>query len=63
MNFLDKFGLPIKYAVYGFAGATFAVAILDLIGWKSSQPLALVIGLTVGGAIGGFIKQRRSKNG
>ena len=63
MNLLDKFGLPIKYAVYGFAVATFAVAILDLIGWESSQPLALVIGLTTGGAIGGYIKQRRSNNG
>ena len=63
MKFFDKFGLPIKYAVYGFAVATFAVAILDLIGWKPSQPLSLVIGLTAGGAIGGYIKQRRSKNG
>ena len=63
MKFLDKFGLPIKYAVYGFAVATFAVAILDLIGWESSQPLALVVGLTAGGAIGGYIKQRRGKNG
>ena len=62
MNFLDKFGLPIKYAVYGFAGATLIVAILDLLGWKPSQPFALVIGLTAGGAIGGFIKQRRDKN-
>ena len=63
MNLLDKFGLPIKYAVYGFAVATLAVAILDLIGWESSQPLALVIGLTAGGAIGGYIKQQRSNNG
>ena len=63
MNFLDKFGLAIKYAVYGFAGGTLVVAILDLLGRKSSQSFAVVIGLTVGGAIGGYIKQRRDEKG
>ena len=63
MKSSNKFELPIKYGIYGFAAATLAVALLDLLGMESTQPLALVVGLTAGGVIGGFIKQWRDKNG
>ena len=51
----------LKYALYGLIGGVAAIVILHLVGRPSTQPVSILVGLTVGGAIGGFLKQRREK--
>ena len=51
----------LKYALFGLIGAVIAIVILYLIGRPSAQPVGMLIGLTAGGAIAGFLKQRRDR--
>ncbi len=61
---LDKFGLPVKYAVIGAFGGVIAAAAFYLFGLADEDysPVATIVGCAAGGAIGGWIRQRRGKS-
>lgn len=60
--FLDGLGLPVKYAVIGFAVGIAWLGIAALIGYESdSSPLAMLAAFTGGGLVGGYLRQRRGK--
>jgi len=61
---LDKFGLPIKYGVMGFVGGIIGAVLsqaLQLNDGGSSSILGYPIAGAVGGAIGGWLRQRGGK--
>ena len=58
--FLNRFGLPVKYAVIGFVGGLLVLIVAFAIEYRVPEPWARLAGLTLGGAIGGYILQRRS---
>ena len=60
-DFLDHFGLPIKYATIGFFGGLLGILIAHLIGFQLEKPWAGVVGVSLGGLIGGYVRQRRGK--
>lgn len=62
-KFLDKYGLPVKYAVIGFFGGVIWLIIASLIQFQSAAgPLATLAAVTIGGFAGGFIRQRMGKS-
>lgn len=62
-KFLDKYGLPVKYAVIGLCGGIIWLIIASLIQYKTAAgPLATVAAVTIGGFAGGFIRQRMGKS-
>ncbi len=61
---LDRFGLPVKYAVIGFLGALLWLLINVAMGKPlDGNAIATFIGFTLGGYIGGAIRKRRGKTG
>jgi len=60
-DFLNRFGLPVKYAVIGFFAGLLGILIAHLIGFRLQQPWAGVVGVSLGGLIGGYVRQRRGK--
>ena len=59
---LDKYGLPAKYAVIGTLGGLLGSLIaqmLTLHGGGLTSHLITMVATGVGGAIGGWIRQRR----
>lgn len=60
-DFLNRFGLPVKYAVIGLLGGVLGLTIAFLIGYRIEAPWASLLGIALGGAIGGYIRQRRGR--
>lgn len=60
-GFLNKHGLPVKYAIMGLLGGILWLIIAALINYETQHQIATLISLTVGGAIGGYIRQRMGK--
>ena len=61
MDFLNKLSLPVKYTIFGFVGGLIALILLPLIGYPPSNPIATVIGCTIGGWLGGFARKKMGK--
>jgi len=61
---LNKFGLPTKYGVMGFVGGIIWAALsqaLEMNDGGTSYYLGYPIAGTIGGAIGGWLRQRSGK--
>ncbi len=58
---LDKFGLPIKYAIVGFFAGILGAVPGHILGLFDNPATAwsTPIATAVGGAIGGFIREKR----
>ncbi len=62
--FLNQFGLPVKYAIFGFVGGIGGVYLINTFGAGSTATTNYIvtpIAAAVGGAIGGWIRQRKGK--
>ena len=62
MDFLNKLDLPIKYTIFGFIGGLIALILLPVIGYSPSNPIATVVGCTIGGWVGGFARKKMGKS-
>lgn len=61
-NSLNRFGLPIKYAVIAVLGVAIWLIIAPILGFDiSSTWWGTLIGGALGGAIGGYLRQRMGK--
>ena len=61
-QFLDRFGVPVKYAILAFTGGVIWLIISNLIDYQSGLgPLGLLASVTIGGFAGGFLRQRMGK--
>jgi len=63
-NKLNKYGLPIKYAIFGFFGGMIGVFIANIIGFNdgSISYISTAIAAGTGGAVGGWIRQWKGMN-
>lgn len=61
---LNKFGLPVKYAILCCSGGIAVVFLANLFGVNQGGATYLntAIATGIGGAIGGWIRQRKGKN-
>lgn len=60
---LDRFGLPVKYALMGVIGGVIWLIIAKLINYQSALGVfGTLASLAVGGFIGGYIRQRMGKS-
>ena len=62
-NFLNRFGLPVKYAVLSFCGVIFGVFLAKTFGYDNGtiNYISTPIAGAVGGAIGGWLRQRKGR--
>ena len=61
-DFLNQFGLPIKYAIIGAVSVVLGVWLAGLLGMNLAMGyLSAAVAGAVGGAIGGWIRQRKGK--
>ncbi len=60
---LNKFGLPVKYAILCAFGGVISVFAANMLGYNhgGATYISTVIATGVGGAIGGWIRQRKGK--
>lgn len=59
---LNRFGLPVKYAIFGLIAGILWLAGSAVIGYSSdSGPIAMLIAFAGGGYIGGWLRQRSGK--
>jgi len=63
-NSLNKLGLPVKYAILCGIGAALGIIIFGALGFSDGTftPLNALVAGAVGGAIGGWIRQRQGKS-
>ena len=62
LDFLNQFGLPVKYAIIGAAAVVLGVWLAGLLGMNMAMGyLSAAIAGAVGGAIGGWMRQRKGK--
>ena len=63
-NKLNKLGLPIKYAIIAFLGGVIGVFIANMTGFNdgSVKYISTAIAAGAGGAVGGWIRQRKGMN-
>lgn len=63
MNISNTFGLSLKYGVIGFFGAPIGLFLGSLFGLTSAPAsyFILAVGGGIGGAVGGWIRQRNGK--
>jgi len=63
-NKLNQFGLPVKYAILGVVGVVIGLFLADLFDFytRTASYLSMLIAGGVGGAIGGWIRQRQGKS-
>ncbi len=63
LNGLNKFGLPVKYAILCSGGGITAVFLADMFGVNrgGATYISTMIATAVGGAVGGWIRQRKAK--
>lgn len=61
-DFLNKFGLPLKYAIIGAVGAVIGIALAGLLGMNIALSyIGAAVAGSVGGGIGGWMRQRKGK--
>ncbi len=61
-DFLNQFGLPVKYAIMGAIIAPLGVFVAGLLGMSMAMGyVSAAVAGAVGGAIGGFIRQKQGK--
>jgi divalent metal cation (Fe/Co/Zn/Cd) transporter len=61
-NGLDRFGLPIKYALLALFGGGVALAVAVVLGWQAGDNVVgTLIALAVGGYVGGMIRKRQGR--
>ena len=61
---LNQFGLPVKYAIFGLVGGILGVYLVNTFGAGSTATINYIItpiASAVGGAIGGWFRQRKGK--
>ncbi len=60
---LNKFGLPLKYAVLCSIGGIATVFLANTFGFNrgGATYLSTLIATAIGGAVGGWIRQRKGK--
>ncbi|SFZ98289.1 hypothetical protein MNB_SV-5-1802 [hydrothermal vent metagenome] len=62
LNFLNQFGLAVKYAVIGAVMTPVGIFIAGLFGMQMEMGyISAVISGAIGGAIGGFIREKQGK--
>ena len=61
---LNKYGLPIKYGIIGFFGGIIGAFLSYMLGLNddSLTYILMPIATCVGGAVGGWLRQRKGKN-
>ncbi len=62
-DFLNKFGLPVKYAVLSLFGAFLGVFLAKTFGYTSDaiNYVSTPVAAAIGGAIGGWMRQRKGR--
>ena len=61
-DFLNQFGLPVKYAILGAIATVLGVFLAGLLGMNMSMSyLGAAIAGIIGGAVGGYIRQKQGK--
>ena len=62
-DFLNGLGLPLKYAILCGVGALLGVVLVRVLGIAGAELdyLTTIVAGTVGGAIGGYMRQRRGR--
>lgn len=62
LDFLNQFGLPVKYAIIGAVSVVVGVFLAGLLGISVAMNyVTAAIAGAVGGAIGGWMRQRKGK--
>ncbi len=58
-NGINKYGLSVKYGLFGLLGAPFGLFVANMLGITSSTTNYLMVAIAggIGGAIGGWIRQ------
>ncbi|MBW2682323.1 MAG: hypothetical protein JRC69_02015 [Deltaproteobacteria bacterium] len=58
---LNKFGLPVKYGVIGFLGCPVGMLLASILGITSGSTSYMMAAIAggVGGAVGGWFRQRK----
>lgn len=59
-DFLNRFGLPVKYALAGVLGGLIWLLVANLAGLAHGG-VATLIALAIGGYVGGMIRKRQGK--
>ncbi|MBW1636559.1 MAG: hypothetical protein JRC87_05130 [Deltaproteobacteria bacterium] len=63
LDFLNRFGLPVKYAIIGAVSVTAGVFFAGILGMNIAMSyFSAAISGAAGGAIGGWIRQRKGKS-
>jgi len=62
-DFLNRFGLPVKYAILSFFGVILGIFIANTFGYGNNtiNYISTPIAGAVGGAIGGWLRQRKGR--
>ena len=65
LSFLDQYGLPVKYAVFGLIGGLVGAFLADAVGIipGGAQYLSIAVGGAIGGYFSGRIKENKGKSG
>lgn len=60
---LNKYGLPVKYGIVGFIAGIGGALLSDLMGYGGGLGIYIQtpVAAGVGGAIGGWLRQRKGK--
>lgn len=61
---LNTYGLPVKYGIVGFFAGILGAFLSEILGFNSSgfsSFVSMPIAAAIGGAIGGWFRQRRGK--
>ncbi|MEA3292495.1 MAG: hypothetical protein U9Q71_09385 [Pseudomonadota bacterium] len=63
-NGLNKYGLPTKYAIICFVAGIVGVFLANMIGFNygGASYISTPIAAGIGGAVGGWLRQRKGKN-
>ena len=59
-DWLNRQGLPVRYAAVGLAGGVLAVIVARVTGWFSAD-IGTVLACVVGAALGGLVRQWTGK--
>lgn len=61
---LNKYGLPVKYGIFGFFGCIIGMFLSNRLGITDGGSSYIMVAIAggIGGAVGGWIRQRKGKN-
>jgi hypothetical protein len=60
---LDRYGLPVKYAIIGFVAGVIWLLVRGVFGFESdSGPVMMLAAFTIGGLAGGWLRKRAGKS-